>query len=206
MHDQGVRSGRGNRQAEKGKARFLRQELLDAARKLFAEEGYNRISMRRIGAEVGCSAMAIYHYFNSKEEMLFSICEETCLQLAQIRKKETQKERTPAERLRGTMRTFMKFGLSHPNHFKLLFMTEFPSGPIAQRRDAIVQREVDNLRERVKECIEDKNLSIDMELTVQALRVSTEGMIATSIAHLITIENTDKLIEYLLQILTRELE
>ena len=55
----------------------LRDQIRDTARDLFAREGYESVSMRRIGAEIGCSPMAIYRHYENKEELLLSICEET---------------------------------------------------------------------------------------------------------------------------------
>ena len=55
----------------------LRETILESARKLFAAEGYQSVSMRRIGQEAGCSPMAVYRHFASKQELLLSICEES---------------------------------------------------------------------------------------------------------------------------------
>lgn len=47
--------------------------LLNAAAGVFAEEGYERASMRRIAAEADVSLAGIYHYVAKKEEILFLI-------------------------------------------------------------------------------------------------------------------------------------
>jgi len=48
----------------------LRDELLDAAQRLFARNGYDGTSVAQIIAELGVSKGAFYHYFNSKEDLL----------------------------------------------------------------------------------------------------------------------------------------
>ena len=50
-----------------------RQSLLDAAARVFAEEGYDRSSMRRIAAEAQLSLAGVYHYVAGKEELLYWI-------------------------------------------------------------------------------------------------------------------------------------
>jgi TetR/AcrR family transcriptional regulator len=50
-----------------------RLHLLDAAARVFSEEGYDRASMRRIAAEAEVSLAGIYHYVASKEELLYWI-------------------------------------------------------------------------------------------------------------------------------------
>lgn len=47
--------------------------LLGAAARVFAEEGFDRASMRRIAAEAEVSLAGIYHYVASKDELLYWI-------------------------------------------------------------------------------------------------------------------------------------
>jgi AcrR family transcriptional regulator len=44
---------------------------------MFAQEGVAAVSMRRIAAAVGCSPMALYRYFGSKDELLLAMFEES---------------------------------------------------------------------------------------------------------------------------------
>ena len=53
-----------------------RQQLLDAAARLFRERGYHVTSMRDIAREVGMLSGSIYYHFSSKEEMLQAVYEE----------------------------------------------------------------------------------------------------------------------------------
>jgi len=47
--------------------------LLKAATQTIAREGYHNASMRMVAKEAGVSLAGLYHYFDSKEEMLFLI-------------------------------------------------------------------------------------------------------------------------------------
>jgi AcrR family transcriptional regulator len=47
-----------------------RQALLEAARELFAELGYERTTMRAVGARAGADPALIYHYFGDKDGLL----------------------------------------------------------------------------------------------------------------------------------------
>lgn len=49
--------------------------ILKAAAKLFAEEGYGRASMSEVARACGISKANIYHYYNSKDALLFDILE-----------------------------------------------------------------------------------------------------------------------------------
>ncbi len=50
-----------------------RNEILDHAYRLFAEQGYERTSMNQIMCAVGFSKGALYHHFSSKEELLEAV-------------------------------------------------------------------------------------------------------------------------------------
>lgn len=54
----------------KGTRGDTRQELLDAARRLFAQKGYAATTVREIADEVGIRDSAIYAHFNAKQELL----------------------------------------------------------------------------------------------------------------------------------------
>lgn len=53
-----------------------RTEIARTAASLFAEHGYSTVTMDDIAHEVGLAKPTLYHYFKSKEELLFSIHEE----------------------------------------------------------------------------------------------------------------------------------
>lgn len=46
-----------------------RAEILEAARSVFAENGYNRATIRAIAAEAGVDPAMIHHFFGTKEEL-----------------------------------------------------------------------------------------------------------------------------------------
>jgi AcrR family transcriptional regulator len=49
--------------------------IRDAAVSLIARHGYEAVSMRRLAAEVGVQAAALYRYFPTKEDLLFALLE-----------------------------------------------------------------------------------------------------------------------------------
>jgi AcrR family transcriptional regulator len=159
----------------------LRDQIRDTARDLFAREGYESVSMRRIGAEIGCSPMAIYRHYENKEELLLSICEETFGRMIQLLDKTRQTPGTRLEVLRRCVQTIVDFHLSHPNHYKVTFMTVMPPGPVAERKVAIGQHAMDRLRLGVRECAEAKGIEVDVEMAAQIIRVAIHGLASSLI-------------------------
>jgi AcrR family transcriptional regulator len=48
----------------------LRAQILDAARRLFAERGYAAVTMRAIARRIGYTATALSYHFPDKESLL----------------------------------------------------------------------------------------------------------------------------------------
>jgi len=100
----------------------LRTRILDAARELFAKEGYDAVTMRRIAEAIEYSPTAIYLHFPDKETLVRELCEEDFASLAKAFQK-IAREPDPLERLRKIGLAYVDFGHEKPNHYRLMFMT-----------------------------------------------------------------------------------
>jgi AcrR family transcriptional regulator len=58
-----------------------RQQILDAARRQFARNGFHQTSMQDVLQEAGLSAGALYRYFRSKEEIIAAIAADALAQV-----------------------------------------------------------------------------------------------------------------------------
>lgn len=103
----------------------LRGKILDAAGKLFVEEGFANVSIRKIADRIEYSPATLYLYFKDKTELFSSLCWETFSKLkAQLARIE-QEEQDPVLSLRKGLRSYIEFGLEHPNHYLLTFCTPY---------------------------------------------------------------------------------
>jgi AcrR family transcriptional regulator len=100
----------------------VRTKILDAARALFAKEGYEAVTMRRVAEAIEYSPTAIYLHFPDKEALIRELCEDDFLTLAKAFQR-IAKEPDPLERLRKIGMAYVEFGLTNPNHYRLMFMT-----------------------------------------------------------------------------------
>ena len=112
----------------------LRTKILDAARELFASEGYEAVTMRKIAQRIEYSPTAIYLHFKDKEAVLREICDADFGALANSFAT-IARIADPRERLVATGNAYAEFGLSHPNHYRLMFMTPHP--PLSHQDSAI---------------------------------------------------------------------
>lgn len=104
-----------------------RDKILDAAREMFASEGYEGVSMRKLAEKIEYSPTAIYAYFSDKEDLFHQLCQEDFGRLAQAFHS-TAMPTDPIERMREIGRIYVEFGTRFPNHYKLMFMTPHPPG------------------------------------------------------------------------------
>lgn len=67
----------------RGSSEHTKNEILKAARELFAERGINLVSIRDIGAAAGVNHALVHRYFGTKEEMVAEIIRRECEALKQ---------------------------------------------------------------------------------------------------------------------------
>jgi len=102
----------------------LRQEILDAARTLFAKEGFDSVSIRKIADRIEYSPGTIYLYFKDKSDIFDTLCEETfgklCRRLGAI----VEDRGDPLDKLRRAGRAYIDFALENPNHYLVTFVSK----------------------------------------------------------------------------------
>jgi len=99
-----------------------RELILDAARELFAREGYEAVTMRGIAEKIEYSPTAIYLHFADKDTLIHELCVADFQALAEAFQPIAQVP-DPIERIMQTGRAYVDFALAHPDHYRLMFMT-----------------------------------------------------------------------------------
>ena len=120
-----------------------RAQILRVAGDMFAKDGIEATSMRRIAAKAGVTATLLYKHFVDKEALLFAIGEGFFQKLADdLDQTGVMQERDPVARLRLQMRAYVRCGIANPREYHLTFMTALPR----LRRDTKMK----NFRERTR--------------------------------------------------------
>jgi len=105
----------------------IRTQILDAARRLFATEGLENVTMRRIAEAIEYSPTAIYNHFPDKAGLIRSLCDKDFGELLALLSAPPETG-DPIERIRGIGHAYARFGLENPHHYRFLFMTPPPGG------------------------------------------------------------------------------
>jgi AcrR family transcriptional regulator len=103
----------------------LKAKILDAARELFAAEGYEAVTMRKIAERIEYSPTAIYAHFKDKNALIRELCEGDFTAFAQ-KFVAFLDIPDPIERLRLAGSAYVEFAIENPQHYRLMFMTQRP--------------------------------------------------------------------------------
>ena len=169
---------------------LLRQQILDAARELLIKEGYDSLSMRRVAERIDYSPTAIYLHFKDKQELVFSLCEESFARL--VRELETLADEypDPLVRLRKGMERYVAFGLKNPNHYLPAFVLPPPADLDVRRQQAMLSpessgmRALATLRDTIADGVRSKQLrKVDPDVAARATWAALHGITSLLIVH-----------------------
>ena len=85
------------------------QEINRVIARLFAFKGYHSTSMREIAAELGMNQSSLYHYFKSKEEILFKLMNDAIDDVLAILKKICAADLPPEEKLKKVLGFYCRY-------------------------------------------------------------------------------------------------
>ncbi|MGF1463599.1 MAG: TetR/AcrR family transcriptional regulator [Maricaulaceae bacterium] len=164
--------------AERRKAK-VRDTIISAAERLFAEHGADAWSMRKLAESVDYSPAAIYKYFRNKDELFCEIRDQFFERLlARIETEISKAGDGPVDR-KACLRAYVETGLEEPNHYAMLFA----GNTLAPPKEGDVALQAAN---RLEGLIADGVASgefrpLDTRLAAQATWASLHGLVALMI-------------------------
>lgn len=84
-----------------------RQELLNAAERLFCQQGYEKTSVQDILSVTGLSKGGFYHHFSGKDEVLAALCSRRAERAAAYTTEALSQAVNPMGRINAVLRGFM---------------------------------------------------------------------------------------------------
>lgn len=103
-----------------GKELSKRARVLEVATKLFASRGFDGTPVRKIAEEAGLSVAGMFHYFSSKEEILFDIVivflDEGLRKLRRI----CESDKDPVAKLEEVCEFFAEYFAGHQDQLRIL--------------------------------------------------------------------------------------
>lgn len=118
-----------------------REAILDKAASLFAQRGFLGASMLDLAAACDISKSLLYHYYSSKEDLLYAVMLSHLDQLLEAVARIMDEERAPKAKLSALIHAFMSHYVGASARQKVL-LNELDNLPAAQRA-TIVEKQRD---------------------------------------------------------------
>jgi AcrR family transcriptional regulator len=97
----------------------FREQICDAATRLFADHGYAGVTLRAIASEVGCSPMTPYRYFADKQAIFTAVRAAAFTRFADALRHASS---GPAEGLLAELgNAYVGFALDEPHAYRIMF-------------------------------------------------------------------------------------
>jgi len=117
------------------------ESVLTAGARVISREGYGQATIRQVAGEAGMSLAGLYHYFSSKEELLFLIQFHTFGAIVERLERKLDRVEDPQERLRVLVLNHLAHFLSRMDDLKVCARElESLSGEYYERVRALRQR------------------------------------------------------------------
>jgi AcrR family transcriptional regulator len=98
-----------------------KNEIIDAAEKVFFKNGFENATVENIAEEAEYSKATLYLYFSSKEELYFAVCQRAEGKLFKEVDKAISKVDGTFDKIKAFLSAFVDFQQKHTDHFNALF-------------------------------------------------------------------------------------
>lgn len=112
----------------------LRQRIIAAATDLFQQEGYDKVSMRKIAKKIEYSVGTLYLYYEDKDELFLAV-QEAAFGKAFIYIQQVGDSDDPMELLERLGERYLRFGVENPGLYRLMFMSDQPMKALSEEDD-----------------------------------------------------------------------
>lgn len=110
----------------------LREEILEVSKDLLIEDGFGKMSMRKIAKRANVTATSIYLHFDNKDELLLALIQQSIESLKMKLMKVMDDVRDSAGQLYSLAHNYIEFAMEHPKEYEIIYMVrpeEMPRYP-----------------------------------------------------------------------------
>jgi AcrR family transcriptional regulator len=112
-----------------------REQILHTAQKLFADKGFRETNLNDVATQLGFRRQAVYHYFRSKDEILYELIDRAGQAIATSAQPMLDADIPPAEKLAELVRNHVRQLLNNVDIFRIQFSELFKLN--SDRADAL---------------------------------------------------------------------
>ncbi|MGE5545007.1 MAG: TetR/AcrR family transcriptional regulator [Bacillota bacterium] len=131
-----------------------REQITNATKKLILTKGYNNFSMKDLAAELEMSAGIMYHYFTSKEDILFEVLKDSFFRGPYMKVMETVSPlQTFPEKILSYLDTVNR-SIKEDLEFYLLIVIYIGQVTYAPKTSMLLEKFLNNLRSFVRDILQ----------------------------------------------------
>jgi len=104
----------------------IKSNILDAALSLLVSDGFNNLSMAKIGKHIGMTTANLYNYYKNKDELYNVIIIQGYNLLHDVLNSAVEKETTALDKVTALFQAYVTFGISNTHYYHLLFSMNAP--------------------------------------------------------------------------------
>jgi AcrR family transcriptional regulator len=158
----------------------FRDSLCAVATRRFAEHGYEGVTMRALAADLGCSPMTPYRYFQNKAEIFDAVRCAAFERFADSQEAAAATSSGCEARLRALCRAYARFALDEPHAYRIMFELDPPQqAPPAASEELRAWRA---MRGAVGDAVDSGFLSGDADVLAHLFWSSVHGLVALHLA------------------------
>lgn len=99
----------------------IQRQIVEATLRVFRRDGYQAVSLRAIGAEMGRTAAALYRYFASKDDLISAVRVAGFEQMQAVLEAARARSDDPLQAVRYAFRDYISFAFEEPELFRLMY-------------------------------------------------------------------------------------
>ncbi len=169
------------------KAKFTREEIIDAALEIVRADGFAALTARSLGAKLGSSARPIFTVFPSMEDVCREVMAAARSMYAAHVERGLGQTKMPA--FKGVGVEYVKFALMEPQLFQVLFMSQQPQKPAIGALLPVIEEHYQEIVDSVRE---EYGLNLqEAEWLYRHLWIYTHGIAALCATNMCTFAQED---------------
>lgn len=162
----------------------IRKLILDASMKLFVEDGFENVSIRRIADLIEYSPTTVYLYFKDKDEIFFNLHDIGFEKLIELNQNLAGIP-NPLLRLHKMGENYINFGIDNPEYYDLMFIQREPMNKLTEMGCADWENgnsAMATLKKTVGECMEEGFLvKEDVDVVSMSVWSTVHGLVSLAI-------------------------
>jgi AcrR family transcriptional regulator len=176
----------------------FREALCAHATRLFAEQGYEGVTMRALATSLGCSPMTPYRYFENKAEIFDAVRSAAANRFAHALEDSLSGLTSHRARLRALALAYVRFALDEPHAYRIMFELDQDQRPDTRREDE--RRGWYVMHTAIEEAIADGVIAGEPNIVAHLLWSGVHGLVALHLSGMLQLgRGLEELVEALME-------